>query len=113
MKPFSGNPEEFNDRVIEQYRRYVNPALAQLMKFGGYGSVEWTGEGVYITDTHGERYLDALAGYGVFSLGHRHPRIVEAVHRQLDQMPLSTRQFFTSPMADLAERLAEVSPGKL
>ncbi|HEY3414769.1 MAG TPA: aminotransferase class III-fold pyridoxal phosphate-dependent enzyme [Armatimonadota bacterium] len=113
MKPFPANPEDFNDEIVEKYRKYVNPGLAQLMKFGGYGSVEWTGDGVYITDTKGEKYLDALAGYGVFSLGHRHPRILEAVKRQMDQMPLSTRQFFTAPMAELAEELAAIAPGDL
>lgn len=113
MKPFPQDPEEFNDEIVEKYRQYVNPSLAQLMKFGGYGTVEWTGEGIYVTDTHGEKYLDALAGYGVFSLGHRHPRIVEAVKRQLDQMPLSTRQLFTEPVAELAERLADLAPGDL
>lgn len=113
MRLFPANPEDFNDDIVEKYRKYVNPALAQLMKFGGYGSVEWTGDGVYITDTKGEKYLDALAGYGVFSLGHRHPRILEAVKRQMDQMPLSTRQFFTAPMAELAEQMAAVAPGDL
>lgn len=113
MRPFPENPEDFNDEIVEKYRKYVNPGLAQLMKFGGYGSVEWTGDGVYITDTKGENYLDALAGYGVFSLGHRHPRILEAVKRQMDQMPLSTRQFFTAPLAELAERLAAIAPGDL
>jgi putrescine aminotransferase len=111
--PFPEDPEEFNDEIVEKYRRYVNPALAQLMKFGGYGTVEWTGEGMYVTDTHGEKYLDALAGYGVFSLGHRHPRIVEAVKKQMDQLPLSTRQLFTAPVAELAERLASLAPGDL
>lgn len=113
MKPFPEDPEEFNDEIVEKYRRYVNPALAQLMKFGGYGTVEWTGEGMYVTDTHGEQYLDALAGYGVFSLGHRHPRVLEAVKRQMEQLPLSTRQLFTAPVAELAERLAGLAPGNL
>jgi putrescine aminotransferase len=113
VRPFPQDPEAFNDEIVEKYRQYVNPGLAQLMRFGGYGSTEWTGYGMYVTDTKGDRYLDALAGYGVFSLGHRHPRIVEAVKRQLDQLPLSTRQFFSAPVAELAQRLAEVSPGKL
>jgi putrescine aminotransferase len=113
LKPLPTDPESFNEAVIERYRRHVNPALAQLMKFGGYGSTEWTGEGMYVTDVRGEKYLDALAGYGVFSLGHRHPRVIEAVRRQLDQLPLSTRQMFAAPVADLAERLAAVMPGNL
>lgn len=113
MRPFPDNPEDLIDQIVEKYRAHVNPALAQLMKFGGYGSVEWTGEGVYITDIRGDRYIDALAGYGVFSLGHRHPRIVEAVKKQLDVLPLSTRQFFSDIVAELAERLAAIAPGDL
>ena len=98
--------------VIEKYANYVNPGLAKLMAFAGFG-VEMRAEGSYIYDHEGRKYLDCLGGYGVFTLGHRHPKVIEAVKRQLDQMPLSGKAFFNKPQADLAERLAQVSPGKL
>jgi putrescine aminotransferase len=101
------------ESVIEKYREYVNPGLAKLMQFGGFGDIEETAQGCVLTTASGAQYLDFLGGYGVFSLGHRHPRVVEAVHRQLDKMPLSTRTFFNEPQALLAEKLAQIAPGDL
>ncbi len=95
--------------VVDKYAQYVNPGLSRLMSFAGFG-VEMRGEGCYIYDQDGNHYLDCLGGYGVFSLGHRHPKVVEAVKRQLDTMPLSGKAFFNKNQADLAEKLAHVSP---
>ncbi|MFY9233876.1 MAG: aspartate aminotransferase family protein [Fimbriimonadaceae bacterium] len=106
------DPEALYTEVVEKYTRYVNPYLAKLMAFAGFG-VEMRGEGCYIYDQDGKAYLDCLGGYGVFSLGHRHPKVIEAVKRQLDQMPLSGKAFFNKVTADLAEKLAEITPGNL
>lgn len=95
--------------VVDKYAEYVNPGLARLMSFAGFG-VEMRGEGCYIIDQEGRKYLDCLGGYGVFSLGHRHPKIVEAVKNQIDTMPLSGKAFFNKNQADLAEKLAQISP---
>src|SRR5947208_4659700 len=102
--------EERIDSVIAKYQEHVNPGLASLMKFGGFGDVEESAEGCVIRTASGAEYLDFLGGYGVFTVGHRHPTVVAAVHRQLDRMPLSSRTFFNEPMADLAERLAHIAP---
>lgn len=101
------------ERVIDQYIEHVNPGLASLMKFGGFGDVEVEGEGCYLRTATGAEYLDCLCSYGVFVLGHRHPRVVEAVRRQLDRLPLSSRTFFNEQAAALATKLAELSPGDL
>src|SRR5271166_2967740 len=99
--------------VIDKYRQFVNPGLTRLLQFGGFGDLEEFAEGCVVTMATGARYLDFLGGFGVFSLGHRHPTVVAAVHRQLDRMPLSTRAFFHEPQAQLSERLAELAPGRL
>lgn len=98
--------------VVGKYSRHINPYLAKLMAFAGFG-VETKGEGCYIYDHEGRRYLDCLGGYGTFSLGHRHPKVVEAVRKQLDEIALSGKAFFSKPAADLAEKIAEVAPGGL
>lgn len=98
--------------VVEKYSKHVNPYLAKLMNFAGFG-LEVHGEGCYITDQNGKQYLDCLGGYGVFSLGHRHPFVVEAVKKQLDALPLSGKTFFSENQALLAEKLAELAPGDL
>ncbi|CAN5677468.1 aspartate aminotransferase family protein [soil metagenome] len=95
--------------VFGKYTRHLNPGLAKLMGFAGFG-VEMRAEGVYLWDHEGRRFLDCLGGYGTFTVGHRHPRVVEAVKRQLDEIALSGKAFFSKNAADLAERLAEVAP---
>ena len=95
--------------VIDKYSRHINPHLAKLMAFAGFG-VEMRGEGCYIYDHEGRQFLDCLGGYGTFSVGHRHPKVVEAVQKQLGEMALSGKAFFSKNAADLAEKLAEITP---
>jgi putrescine aminotransferase len=109
---YPDNQEELIEEVAQKYEDYHNPGLAKMLKFAGLG-VEWTAEGCYIYDADGNPYLDCLGGYGVFSLGHRHPKVVEAVKAQLEKMPLASKLFFNKPLADLCEKLAEVAPGDL
>jgi len=105
--------EQVIEETIEKYAAYVNPTLANLMRFAGFGDVEASAHGTKITDYSGNEYIDCLGGYGVFSLGHRHAEVVAAVAEQLECMPLSSKIFFNKPLADLAELLAEITPGRL
>ncbi len=105
--------EQIIEETIEKYMAYVNPTLANLMRFAGFGDVEATAKDIYVTDYSGNRYIDCLGGYGVFSLGHRHPMVIAAVEEQLNSMPLSSKIFFNKPLADLCELLAEITPGRL
>lgn len=98
--------------VYEKYTKHMNPNLAKLMGFAGFG-VEVRAEGCYIYDHENRKYLDCLGGYGTFSFGHRNPKVVEAVKKQLDIMPLGGKAFFSQKAADLAERLAQLAPGNL
>jgi len=100
------------EQTYEKYLQYVNPGLAQLMKFADFG-VEMRAEGMFVYDHHGRAYLDFLGGYGTFALGHRHPKVVEAVKAQLDRIPLSSKVFFSALVADFCEALAKVLPGNL
>ncbi len=101
------------DEVFRLFERHINPGLAGLLRFTGLDRVEDRAEGVYVWDRQGKRYLDFLGLYGTLNLGHRHPRVVEAVRRQLDRMPMSVRVLIPEPTARLAARLAEVTPGEL
>lgn len=56
------------------------------------------GEGVWVWDVRGNRYLDMLSAYSALNQGHRHPRIVEAAHRQLERLTLTSRAFHNDQM---------------
>lgn len=105
--------EAVERELVEKYKLYCLPSLARLMKFSGYGHVEWKASGSVVTTVDGKDYIDCGGGYGVFSLGHRHPKVVAAVKEQLELMPMSPRVFFCRPQIELAELLAKVTPGAL
>ena len=73
------------------------------------------GEGAYVWDDAGTRYLDLLGGIAVNSLGHGHPRLVEAVTRQLGTLGHVSNFFMTAPQVELAERLLQLlgHPGRV
>ncbi|MFI9831369.1 ornithine--oxo-acid transaminase [Streptomyces sp. NPDC051913] len=66
-------------------------------------------EGAWVEDVEGRRYLDMLAGYSALNFGHRHPALIEAAHRQLDRLTLTSRAFHNDKLAEFAERLAELT----
>ncbi len=98
--------------VVAKTAKHLNPNLAKLMAFAGFGA-EMRGEGCYLFDHEGRRFLDCLGGYGTFSLGHRHPAVVGAVRDGLDRLGMSGKAFFSPNAADLAELLAQNSPDGL
>ncbi|MCL4747459.1 MAG: aspartate aminotransferase family protein [Burkholderiaceae bacterium] len=72
------------------------------------------GEGCYLIDTQGRRYLDASGGAAVSCLGHSHPAIAAAMKAQIDSCAYVHSSYFTSAAAEaLAERLTEGEPGGL
>ncbi len=72
-------------------------------------------EGMYLYDTSGKSYLDLIAGISVSSLGHRHPRIVEAIKAQVDRYlhTLVYGEFVLSPQVRLAHLLSQQLPENL
>ncbi|MFH9551746.1 ornithine--oxo-acid transaminase [Streptomyces sp. NBC_00377] len=66
-------------------------------------------EGAWVQDVEGRRYLDMLAGYSALNFGHRHPLLIEAAHRQLDRLTLTSRAFHNDRLAEFAERLAALT----
>jgi adenosylmethionine-8-amino-7-oxononanoate aminotransferase len=63
------------------------------------------GDGAYLIDQSGKRYLDASGGAAVSCLGHSHPEIIEAIQKQVATLPYAHTSFFTS---DVLEELAEM-----
>ncbi|MBR4958054.1 MAG: aminotransferase class III-fold pyridoxal phosphate-dependent enzyme, partial [Phascolarctobacterium sp.] len=99
------------EETIAKYEKYINPAQAKLFRFMGLASVEGHAQGWTITDSEGREFIDCLGGYGMFALGHRHPKVVEAVEKELHAMPMCGKVLFNRPMGELAEALAEITPG--
>jgi len=98
------------DKIIEKKQEYMIPCVyhfyqepMQIVK----------GEGKYLFDHTGKQYLDFFAGVSVVGAGHCHPEITEEVCRQVKTLQHTTTIYLTQPIVDLAEKLAQVTPGKL
>jgi putrescine aminotransferase len=102
------DPAEIRDRVLRGYTAHVNTALASLARLLDT-PVETRSAGTKVYAGNGTAYLDC-GGFGVFLLGHRHPAVVAAVHRQLDRHPLATRLFLSPELAEAAAALSAVAP---
>lgn len=69
-------------------------------------------EGIWIEDSDGRRFMD-FHGNSVHHIGWGHPKLIEAIKAQLDDLPFAPRRFTNEPAVELAEKLAEISPGDL
>lgn len=65
------------------------------------------GDGCWLIDDNGERYLDFAGGIAVVGLGHRHPASTRAAHEQLDKLWHVSNLYWTIPMAELAKKLSD------
>jgi acetylornithine/succinyldiaminopimelate/putrescine aminotransferase len=69
---------------FELYSRYINPQLVKVLRSIGFDRFYSRAEGAYLYDDTGHRYLDFLAGFGVFALGRSHPALKKALHAAID-----------------------------
>lgn len=66
------------------------------------------GEGVYVWDAEGKKYFDFLSGYSALNQGHRHPKIIEAIQKQLDVLTLTSRAFYTDTLGEFQEYVSKL-----
>lgn len=103
----------YTEETFQLFSKHVNPSMAASLRLAGLDVVEDHAEGAFIWDSDGRRYLDFLGLYGTMSVGHRHPRVVEAVRHQLDRMAMPAKVMLSRPAAELAERLTSLAPGNM
>lgn len=103
--------------TIDNFNSYYNKGFLEYRKSmtesGLYAAIEWDGQGSIITDIMGRRFIDCLGGYGIYSAGIKHPKILSAVTTQLQRMPLSSQELFDPLRGALANLLGEIAPGDL
>jgi ornithine--oxo-acid transaminase len=67
------------------------------------------GEGIWVWDVEGRRYVDMLSAYSAVNQGHAHPRIVQALIEQAQRLPLTSRAFHNDRMGSFLKRLCEIA----
>ncbi|MBC8015797.1 MAG: acetylornithine transaminase [Sporomusaceae bacterium] len=90
-------------QIIETVEQYYMPVFAR------YSIVLSHGEGLYVYDNEGKKYLDFLAGIAVNLLGHAHPKLVAAIAEQAGKLIHCSNLYYTEAQALLVEKLSAVS----
>ncbi len=96
----------------ELQARYVNPQVPRVLRAIGFDRIYESASGCYLIDSEGQRYLDMLAGFGVFALGRNHPVVRKALRDLLDTGLADMVQFDAPLLAGIfAEKLLAKAPG--
>lgn len=107
----------FITETVENYATYYNRGFVTYRKSvteaGQYAALEWSGKGSIMRDILGREYIDCLGGFGIFSAGVNHPKIVQAVMTQMQRMALNSQELLEPWRGALARLMAEVTPGDL
>jgi 4-aminobutyrate aminotransferase-like enzyme len=96
--------------AIDKHKEFLFPAVATYYQ-DPIALVK--GEGEYVWDDQGNRYLDAFGGVLTVSIGHANPRVNAAWKDQVDKISHMSTLYANEPQGDLAEKLAEIAPGNL
>lgn len=114
-------PEEKKQMVadtLDQFDNYVSPGWLKYRKSVSSDSesgavLEWEDEGAYCYGLNGEKFIDCLGGFGIYTCGHRNPEILEVVKAQLDHQALHSQELLDPLRGYLAKAMAEITPGDL
>lgn len=94
--------------------RYLNPQLGRILRTVGFDRVWVHGEGAYLIDAEGRRYLDLFGGHGVFALGRNHPEVIAALEQVLAARSANLPQLGVTLLNGvLAEELLARAPGSV
>lgn len=67
------------------------------------------GRGIWVWDIHGKKYMDLLSAYSAMSHGHCHPRLLKALHKQSEEICVTSRAFYNDRLGALLQKLCEIS----
>ncbi len=109
--------QEIAKKTVRNFRDHINKGFLEYRKSvtesGNFAYTEWTGQGSILVDALDRQFLDVLGGFGLYSYGIRHPKIVAAVKAQLDRSPQYSQELLDPLRAQLARVLALLTPGKI
>jgi putrescine aminotransferase len=107
------DPAKMKAEALSDFSKFIGPMKVRTMKAAGLDIIEHKREGVNVWDITGERYIDCQTGSGIMNVGRRNPDIVAALKKALDTYDIGVFLLCSKPKADLAKKLAEITPGDL
>jgi putrescine aminotransferase len=101
------------ENALSDFSRYISPMKVRTMKAAGLDIIEDKREGASVWDITGKKYIDCQTGSGIMNVGRRNNEIVAALKKALDTYDIGVFLLCSKPKADLAKKLAEITPGDL
>ncbi|MBX3136217.1 putrescine aminotransferase [Candidatus Obscuribacterales bacterium] len=110
-----GERKKVVDESAKYWRDHVNEGFLQYRKSVStdYTAVEWEDDGAVFRDINGKEFIDMLGGFGIYSVGHRHPKVIKAVREQLDKQCIHSQELIDPLRTYLARLVALITPGDL
>lgn len=99
--------------AVRDFASFISPGKVGVFRTLGFEAVPGRREGIYVWDLDGKRYINCRSSGGVFNLGHRPPRVVEALRRALDELDVGDHMLMSEHRARLGRRLAALTPGDI
>lgn len=104
--------------TLDHFNNYVSPGWLKYRKSVSSDSddgavLEWQDGGAYCYGLNGEKFIDCLGGFGIFTCGHRNEEILETVKAQLDHQALHSQELLDPLRGYLAKAVADITPGDL
>lgn len=103
------------DDSVKYWTEHVNSGFLQYRKSVStdYTAVEWSDEGATFKDINGKEFIDMLGGFGIYNVGHRHPKVLKAVRDQLEKQAIHSQELIDPLRTYLAHLVSLITPGDL
>jgi 4-aminobutyrate aminotransferase-like enzyme len=106
----TAEPQTAQSEIIRKHKEFLFPAVATYYQ---EPLALVRGEGMYVWDDQGDRYLDCFGGVLTVSVGHANPRVNAAIIEQVKAISHTSTLYANKPQGELAEKLAQITPGRL
>ena len=106
----TAEPQTTQSEIIRKHKEFLFPAVATYYQ---EPLALVRGEGMYVWDDEGNRYLDCFGGVLTVSVGHANPQVNAAIIEQVKTISHTSTLYASKPQGDLAEKLAQITPGRL
>lgn len=106
-------PMKVKEQALADFAEFINPMKVRTMKAAGLDIIEQRRDGASVWDVTGKKYIDCQTGSGIMNVGRHNREIVEKLKEALDTYDIGVFLLCSKQKADLAKKLAEITPGDL
>lgn len=105
--------QKIKEQALADYARHISPMKVRTLTQAGVNLIEDRREAASVWDVTGKKYIDCMTGAGIMNVGRRNPEIINALKQALDEVDIGVFLFMSRQKADLARKLAGITPGDL